>query len=110
MLVAVYGTLKKGRGNHHVMENSGGSNMFLTTTKREYTMHDGGFPKVVKGNTSRIGVEVYEVEYLAHLDYLEGHPTHFKRELVELEGTDKTAWMYIYQYEPTSNIIHSGVW
>lgn len=72
--VIVYGTLKKGFGNHRLLETS----KFLGTTSVPGTMYSlGGFPGVRLdrlGQTS-IKCEVYEVDgaTLVNLDRLEGY-------------------------------------
>ena len=111
-LVAVYGTLKRNQGNHRVISRMHDATYVGTSkTKDKFTMYDGGFPMVVEGDTSQITVEVYNVPELDGLDYLEGHPVFFRRERVEIEDLhDSLAWMYIYQGDPTTDVIPSGVW
>lgn len=80
MLAFVYGTLRKGYGNHPILEDS----LFVGNAKSlpQYTMlHLGGFPGVVAGGTTSIVGELYDVddETLANLDRLEGHPNFYKR-------------------------------
>lgn len=75
-LIAVYGTLKKGFGNHRVMEDAGGR--FAWTDYLQFErMSSWGFPRVKFSTTSNkwLKVELYEVEeewILNHLDRLEG--------------------------------------
>jgi len=75
-VVAVYGSLRKGMGNHRLLANQ----TFLGETKtvEKYAMYSlGGFPKVsLEGDkVSQIVVELYEVDApgLARLDMLEGY-------------------------------------
>lgn len=59
-LIAVYGTLKKGFGNHRVMGNSKLLGEHLTP--RKFTMHSfGGFPGITTGGETKILCEIYEV-------------------------------------------------
>ena len=101
-LVFVYGTLKRGFSNHHILKDA----EFLgsgETTESVFTMyHLGGFPGVVLGGNSDIKGELYSVDEatLQHCDWLEGHPNFYKRLPVEVKVGSEfiTAWMYIYQH------------
>lgn len=99
--VFVYGTLKKGEGNHRLMSMSEGVLLYSPAESYpNYTMYDlGGFPAVVHGGTSCIRGEVYKVKTLDLLDDLEGHPTFYCREQVPIIGWPHhiiTCWMYVY--------------
>ena len=76
MKVAVYGTLKKGRGNHGLLSTSQFLGDGLIHGYDMYSVH-GGFPCIVpsKSGEGICKVEVYEVneETLARLDMLEGY-------------------------------------
>lgn len=69
----VYGTLKKGYGNHGYI---GGSKLITQSAVIDgYDMYSlGGFPGVVKGKGTVYG-ELYEIddETLGHCDLLEGY-------------------------------------
>ena len=73
--VAVYGTLRKGGGNHHILYGI----PFDTDTISGYEMYSlGGFPYVIKSEDpeSKITVEVYTVDNYrtaVNLDRLEGY-------------------------------------
>jgi len=112
MLVFVYGTLKKGHGNHRLLTNA----KFIKTaeTMPKYTMFDtGGFPAVIPvGNTSIKG-EIYEVtqDEARSLDSLEGYPSMYDREETPLLGEEMTPWMYLWQYSTNRMPIkENGVW
>lgn len=102
--VFVYGTLKKGHGNHGVLGRSIYINEALTNS-REFTMFDGGFPYVSDAftdkNTGSILGELYQVdkqEILDNLDRLEGVPhLYVKREIdvTTLDGLVYKATMYV---------------
>ena len=114
-LVAVYGTLKRGYGNHRWAEADGAEFVSTGHTRGEYTMHDGGFPMVKTGGEDRMLVDVLEIDGdPVHMDRLEGHPSHFRRELIDVYLHDRAewakAWMYMYQYESSNPIIHEGSW
>ena len=86
----VYGTLKKGFGNHGVL----GKSIYIDeaiTNSQEFTMFNGAFPFVSDKNThenaGRILGELYEVtepEILVNLDRLEGVPSLYTRKDVEV--------------------------
>lgn len=105
-LVFVYGTLKRGHGNHRLLESS----EFFgdATTEKPHALYVSGLPYLMEspneGDQGRhvIG-EIYEVNpiVLRDLDMLEGHPTLYERKLIEVRGIDdeikRTAWGYYYQ-------------
>ena len=104
-LVAVYGTLKKGFGNHHVM----GTSKFVSKgmTYNAYPMVAHGIPFVYseKGVGSCVKVELYLVDKLGigPIDRLEGHPHNYCRKktpiLLEDGVTIVNAYLYFYQGE-----------
>jgi len=107
MIVAVYGSLKRGFGNYRVMEDAQG--VFIGEAESEadnFIMAGYGFPYVVTSDSEvagKIMVELFEVPelgVLTNLDLLEGHPTFYKREVMRFtKANSKTieAWVYIYQ-------------
>jgi len=102
-LLFVYGTLKRGFGNHIYLEGT----RFLgrAETVEKYALYEVGIPYVVKGEgVSTIKGEVYEVgrEELSAIDRLEGHPRHYKREKVRVrleDGREVEAWLYFLNSE-----------
>ena len=94
--VFVYGSLKKGYGNHSFLEGTGAKFLGPYVTPPEYKMVScGGFPGVLKDGNTPITGEVYEVDdaVFASLDRLEGNPDFYKRELISTPYGD--AWVYI---------------
>jgi gamma-glutamylcyclotransferase (GGCT)/AIG2-like uncharacterized protein YtfP len=96
-LVFVYGTLKKGHGNHRCL--SGADFVGESNTAYKYAMYVNGLPYVTKQEKiSQIQGEVYCVDEdgLARLDSLEGHPVFYCREEVpvEINGKVYQAWLY----------------
>lgn len=101
-LVAVYGSLRKGLGNHPVMRDS----KYISHGKsvEQFTLTDycrGGFPALDKTvPTHNVVVEVYEVisERTADgIDGLEGYPSFYDRSIIEVElddGSIVKAWTY----------------
>lgn len=104
--IFVYGTLKKGKGNHGVLGNSIYLGEAITNSK-EFTMYDGGFPFVSdafsddENFTGAILGELYETDnkaILANLDRLEGVPSlYVKREVdvTTLDGISYIATIYV---------------
>lgn len=90
-LVFVYGSLLRGLSNHQVLIGNGYAEFVRTDrTMPEHTMLDlGGYPGVIHGGDTSILGEVWRVdaECLEALDRLEGHPTFYRREPVQLAET-----------------------
>jgi gamma-glutamylcyclotransferase (GGCT)/AIG2-like uncharacterized protein YtfP len=109
--VFVYGTLKKGHGNHRLLEGS--KLLGNVITKPMFTMVSlGGFPGVLlEGSTPIVG-EVYEVDEVTmqHLDYLEGYPNFYDRTQIHTEHG--SAWMYFLgpTYKDSHDIVEDGDW
>lgn len=101
-VVAVYGTLKQGHGNH---DRFLGSAHYLGSgvTEDRYPLVVNGLPYLLdaKGRGLKVEVELYSVSdgLLGRLDGLEGHPGWYRRELIPivLDGTGETcnAWVYL---------------
>lgn len=118
-LVFVYGTLRRGCGNHDLLTGA----RFVATgrTVEQLTMVDlGAFPAVVPfcGSTPIVG-EIYEVDAatLERLDRLEGYPHHYDRRrfAVEPDDADKarcTPWVYVYRRLPLGSydVVAGGDW
>lgn len=107
--VAVYGSLKKGFGNHRLLRHS----TYLGEEWVEgWTMyHLGGFPAVAETeNYDVVKVEVYLVddETLGRLDGLEGYPHFYNRKEIETNWGD--AWIYFHDVAPTAPIVAGGDW
>ena len=87
MLIGVYGTLKKGKGLHKVMENcefKGDDYIFGSL----YHFENGNYPIFVNEGNDRIKIEIYEVddEKLKVLDKIEGHPKIYERTKITTEN------------------------
>lgn len=111
-LVAVYGTLKSGYGNHVLLSRS----IHLGDDLLRDISVTSGFPFAVKREGGQIFVEVYQVDNrtLARLDALEGHPNFYRRELVSTVYGE--AWLYFLS-DPSSlhrqrnnKFVADGVW
>ncbi len=108
----VYGSLKAGFSNHRLLRTA----RFVgpERTAPEFTMYSlGGFPGVVRGGTTAIEGEVCEVdlETLAALDRLEGHPRFYRRTMVRLEGEERLE-TYLLDGEKIKGrpVVVSGRW
>lgn len=98
--VFVYGTLKSGFSNNILITTNPQNKHLGDDVLEGFQMYNlGVFPIVFHSeeNTDIIRGEVWEVEdsTLNRLDILEGHPTFYKRELVDTAYGK--AWIYIFQ-------------
>lgn len=99
-VIAVYGTLKSGHGNHDRLMDKA---KFLGTgeTFTKYPMVVSGIPYLINraGKGHHVKVEVYRVttKELRSLDGLEGHPHWYVRTPLTIkmhQGSSLTAWVY----------------
>ncbi|MEZ8742687.1 gamma-glutamylcyclotransferase [Photobacterium swingsii] len=96
-LVFVYGTLRQGESNHHLLVDArflGGAEL-----TRGYALYDlGAYPGAVVDESSAIALygEVYQVDTATFeaLDRLEEYPTGYTRQLVVTPYGH--AWVYLY--------------
>lgn len=112
--VAVYGSLRKGLGNHRLLEHVQDHEKGVTCTP--YDMYSlGGFPAIVHGGIKGVVVEVYRVDQhtMDRLDGLEGYPSFYDREEVEVvleSGEEVTAWIYYMHTAPNDHIVTGNDW
>ncbi|MBF4246222.1 gamma-glutamylcyclotransferase [Vibrio anguillarum] len=108
-LVFVYGTLRRGESNAHLLEKSEMLGSFYTPA--DYALYDlGPYPGLTQGQQSIAG-EVYRVDEqtLAKLDILEDIPIEYRRETIETPFG--RAWIYLYQdHSRLTAVINSGDW
>ena len=87
----VYGTLKKGMKNSHIMEKVQAEFISECSTIEKYPMFDlgDGFPYVQDkhGSGMKIYGELYNVDkkYESSLDYFEGVPILYKKGIIGVE-------------------------
>lgn len=106
MLIFVYGTLKKGFQNNHVISN--GKLLGNHVTKSEFTMYDlGAYPSVCFDGSTAIHGEVWELPDLIRTDYLEGYPGYYDR--VQIDTPFGDAWIYFLE-ACNEKVISSGRW
>lgn len=98
MLFFCYGTLKKDGCRQHYLKDQ----EFLgpKATSANYILYNlGGFPGLrrVEENGKSIKGELYKIDDKCRqaMDYMEGHPDLFRRDLIELEdGTEVMAYLW----------------
>jgi gamma-glutamylcyclotransferase (GGCT)/AIG2-like uncharacterized protein YtfP len=107
----VYGTLRRGECNHHLL----GDAVFLgfhRTTARYSMLRMGWYPAVIDGGHTRISGEVYQISkaHLPWLDQLEDYPHTYNRRLISTPYGP--AWMYFYRHPiaPGTPRMKSGDW
>lgn len=100
--VCVYGTLKRGYGNHRIIENGGGE-FVRNLSIPGFVMFDlGAYPCIIPSchNNAFVHTEVYAVSRatLTALDTLEGHPHFYERLTVD----SQFGRHFVYAYTPNS--------
>jgi gamma-glutamylcyclotransferase (GGCT)/AIG2-like uncharacterized protein YtfP len=97
-----YGTLKRGHGNHRLMD--GAIESIEPCTVDNYTLFGDGIPYARPAPGLYVSGELVRIEpsklpgVLERLDRLEGHPHHYIRTLVRVRvrsGELQPAWMYV---------------
>ena len=113
--LAVYGTLKKGFGNHHFLRNA----VFEGTYELQgYDMYSlGCFPGIKKGEGT-ITIEVYHIDedMLENIDMLEGYDreegarSFYLRREINIQGMP--TFIYIFNHSLGANpmLVESGNW
>ena len=110
--VFVYGTLRAGEPNHHLLDHHALVGEALTEPAFEL-ISLGAFPAMIAGGTTAVVGEVYEVDpvTLAALDRLEGHPRFYQRTVIRLEGGDEVlAYLLSPEQAQGRTRIPSGDW
>lgn len=113
-VVAVYGTLKRGYGNHRAyLEDS--KFMGKGKTKDKYPLLIDGLPYLVnrRGKGHNVEVELYKVDddTLRRLDALEGHPNWYERKQIPIRlsgGVEVTAWIYFNDMPIEGRVYHKS--
>jgi gamma-glutamylaminecyclotransferase len=105
-LLFVYGTLKKGYGNHDRLMHNAKFIGEAISPMPVYKMQTVAFPLVwreLNGNGARVKGEVYQIDdnTLAKCDQLEGYPRMYLRERAMFRVGAKLliAWIYLWQGE-----------
>ena len=122
MHVFVYGSLKRGHGNHRCLEGAEFIGPGILDNAKMLNL--GAFPGIVPSATGEIFGELYKINpgILARLDRLEGHPSFYCREMKPIfEGFEQDsplfeAWVYFLSkdsaehYSKLCDEIPSGQW
>lgn len=101
----VYGSLKKGFENEHVLDKA--KYISKATTVRKFAMYEakgGDYPYLIKGKPlNYIEGEIYRIarkDLLKKIDLFEGSPDYYTREAIEVKSrsfeTNKRAFTYFY--------------
>ncbi len=110
-LVFVYGTLRRGYVNHHLLRGARG--LGPARTLRPYALYLGEFPYLVEQEpVCAIVGELYAVSPagLRLLDQLEEHPDWYQRRQVPVsdgQGQTRQAWVYFFP-QPQGRLLASG--
>lgn len=111
--VFVYGTLKRGFGNHHLIKHATFLGQHRTVTG--FNLYSfGWYPALFEGGGCQVSGELYEVddETLENMDRLESHPEYYVRKPIMLENGDKVLG-YVMRDEYRDRrrkLIRSGTW
>jgi|APSaa5957512622_1039677.scaffolds.fasta_scaffold154605_1 gamma-glutamylaminecyclotransferase len=110
MNIGVYGTLREGCGNH-VLLNS----VELVAEGRLdgwAMLTNGSFPTIVKAEGKSVLVEVYDCDdqRVGRLNLLEGYPTFYRREKVELRDGTQCEVYVCNNPDNFRGVIESGDW
>jgi gamma-glutamylcyclotransferase (GGCT)/AIG2-like uncharacterized protein YtfP len=110
-LLFVYGTLKAGYPNHHLLKTA----TFVAdySTEREYTMHNlGSYPAIVPSGNTRIIGELYLVdgETLVNIDALEGYPGWYDRIVITTPKGEALVYTMTPLQVKDSPVILDGLW
>lgn len=114
--VAVYGSLRKGLGNHALLAHV--KSFEEGVTEEQFKMYSlGGFPAITEEEGAGVVVEVYDVDdaTMRRLDRLEGYPSFYDRKEVTVElssGGSVKSWIYFMHESPTYNsgIVENNDW
>ena len=115
ILISVYGTLRKGNGNHTLIKNAEYKGTF--TSEPTYGLYSlGGFPGLKENGNTAVVMEVYSVneEEARKVDNLEGYtenetPYFYDKKIIPTPWGD--AGVYIYVKQPNeSSLIKNGDW
>ncbi len=109
-LIFVYGTLRSGHSNHHLLKDA--NSYGVGNTLEDYAMYlISGYPYVTsKEPRYPIVGELFGIDdnTLSMLDKMEGHPRYYERKEVPVTVGDKqyTAWMYFK--DPPGVLMQNG--
>ena len=113
ILIATYGTLRKGFGNHRLIKDAEYKGTF--NTEPIYNLHDlGGFPGLKNGGKTSVVMEVYAVneEEAKWVDSLEGYhpdvkPTFYDKEFIDTPWGKAGVYIYVNNLD-RAPLVESG--
>jgi len=109
-LVFVYGTLRKGHCNHHLLKEACCHG--VGSSEACYAMYlKNGYPYITSSEARyQIVGELYSVEYdtLVALDKFEGHPRYYERREIPVIVGEKRCTAWIYFRDPPGILMQSG--
>lgn len=108
--VFVYGTLKRGYGNHRLLQ---GRSMYVQDDCIDGNLFDLQYYPCAQPGDGVIHGEVYMVgpNTLAALDRLEGHPVYYQRRTVRTKFGGHEAWVYFMEKLPQhATPLPEGIW
>ena len=113
--IAVYGSLRKGFGNHRIIQNA--KYLGTCTTEPVFSLYSlGGFPGLKQNGNTSVVIEVYEVneEEAEWVDSLEGYSEHGNNTFYDKIFIDTPygkAGIYIYVPNISEDrLVKSGDW
>lgn len=117
VIVAAYGTLRKGFGNSVYVDKKDNTWLGTGKTVEKYQMKSRGIPFVNKTPDTQITVDLWEIDKerdLPGVDRLEGYNPNnhngswYKRELIPVKLNDKIYQAWLYFNDSDGTIIKSG--
>lgn len=114
ILVAVYGSLRRGMGNHDLLSNNRAEFLGEEVVPGYNMISLHAYPAILNSENqeNKITIEVFSVDEdcFKRLDWLEGYPTHYNRQLQETSHGD--AWIYFYDRDLSlsDDVVESGDW
>lgn len=116
-IIAVYGSLRKGLGNHRIIESDTTEYLGEFDSEPIYSMYTlGGFPGLHENGNTSIKLEVYSVddEVAQSVDWLEGYSPDRPATFYDKKSIE-TPWgagsIYIYMGNPgEEQLVESGDW
>ena len=114
-LISVYGSLRKGMGNDHLLSTSEYLGEFQT--KPEFSLYSLGFyPGLKTGGTTSVTMEVYSVDdtVAERVDRLEGYSpggnnTFYDKIPIETPYGEASVYIYVNDI-PQERLVESGDW
>lgn len=116
-LIAVYGSLLSGLGNHRVIEDKETTLKGTMETKPEYSLYDlGYYPGLKEEGTTSIKLEIYEVNdrISKNVEALEGYypdepATFYDKKTIDTPWGEASIYIYVPNVRE-DRLVESGDW